>query len=98
MTRSKYIIWFIAFVFALFVLNIFARAVENSLDNTVMSSINALRILIVALFGYLCVAKRLKAIGKNPYLAWLIAIPLFGFIFCVYLCLKKSEETKIKVE
>lgn len=64
MTRSKYIIWFIAFVFALLVLNIFARAVENSLDNTVMSSINALRILIVALFGYLCVAKRLRLLAK----------------------------------
>lgn len=76
--------------------SIVARVIQNSgADNAVMSSINVLRIIAVSLFGYFCVAKRLKDMGKNPYYAWLIAIPLFGFIFCVYLCTKKSEEKKI---
>ena len=96
MTRSKYIIWFIVFILVLMVLNIFAKAVVNSVDSSVISAVNALRILVVALFGYFCVASRLKNIGKNPYLAWLIAIPIFGFFFCVYLCLKKSEEKNNK--
>ena len=96
MTRSKYIICFIVFYIFMVFLSIVERAIQGSLaDSGVMAFFNALKIFVVFIFGYFCVAKRLKYIGLNTYYAWLIIIPLFGFIFCIYLCIKKSEEKKI---
>ena len=97
MHRGTYTIFAIAFIFVAVFFAPFNSSLNSAAERTddpatllIFSLIGLIPILITFLFAYFCMARRLRDCGKNPYYAWFILIPLFGFCYIIYLCFPKS--------
>lgn len=50
------------------------------------------------LFAVKILVKRLADAGKSIYYAWFMAIPVFGFIFSIYMCFVKTHNRNIPAQ
>ncbi|MGN1281004.1 MAG: DUF805 domain-containing protein [Succinivibrio sp.] len=94
MKRASYSVCFILTTFVLIILSMVATAISSRLDHQTVMGVEAVRFIVVVVFLIVCAAPRIKDLGKNPWLALLGLMPLFGCCYLLYLCFAKRDDSK----
>ncbi|SKA66213.1 Protein of unknown function [Succinivibrio dextrinosolvens DSM 3072] len=99
MKRGKYSVFAVLFFIWSFFYQFASNSAVSLLESPyasdssylIASFVFLIGVLVTFLFAYFCMARRLRDCGKNTYLAWLIVIPLVGFVFMIYLCFATNK-------
>lgn len=100
MTKSRYSICFVVVTLLLIFLQMIQAAVSSVNAGDALVFMQLIHLAGVAVFLYACAAPRIKSLGKNPWLALLGLLPLFGCIYLLYLCFadqKTNQNSTVEV-
>lgn len=84
MKRIPYLLTLLPFMFVILIFHALSKAmIDNSLPTLGQD-------IIVILWCYFCLSKRLIDAGEDPYKAWLILVPFYNIYFLLKWCFVRS--------